>query len=204
VSARQRGAAELALFDFDHTITDADSFGRFIRDLATPQQLASAKWTVGPWLVGYRLGLVSARQLRGRVLKLAFRGRSEAEIREQGARHAHEVLPGLLRMEMMQRIAWHRERGDTLVLVSASLDVYLQPWCEHHGLELICNRLEARDGLLTGHYEGGDCGPHKAQLIRARYDVDAYSQVHAYGDSREDLGMLALAQQRWYRGRQVA
>lgn len=202
--AEPRGATDLALFDFDHTLTDADSFGRFIRDLATPQQLASAKWTAGPWLLGYRLGLVSARQLRERVLKLAFRGRGEAEIREQGARHAHEVLPGLLRPEMMQRIAWHRERGDTMVLVSASLDVYLRPWCERHGLELICNRLEARDGVLTGRYEDGDCGPHKARLIRARYDVDAYPQVHAYGDSREDLDMLALARQRWYRGRQVA
>jgi HAD superfamily hydrolase (TIGR01490 family) len=204
VIAEPRRATDLALFDFDHTITDADSFGRFIRDLATPQQLASAKWTAGPWLAGYRLGLVSARRLRERVLKLAFHGRSEAEIRGQGARHAQEVLPGLLRPEMMQRIAWHRERGDTVVLVSASLDVYLQPWCERHGLELICNRLEARDGVLTGRYHGGDCGPHKARLIRARYDVGAYPQVHAYGDSREDLDMLALAQRRWYRGRQLA
>lgn len=201
--APRRGATGLALFDFDHTITDADSFGRFIRDLATPQQLAAAKWTVGPWLAGYRLGLVSARRLRERVLKLAFRGRDEAEIQALGMRHAHDVLPGLLRPEMMQRIAWHQDRGHTVALVSASLDVYLQPWCERHGLELICNRLEAREGVLTGRYGGGDCGPHKARLIRARYDIGAYPQVHAYGDSREDLDMLALAQQRWYRGRQL-
>ena len=202
--AAARGATDLALFDFDHTVTHSDSFGRFVRDLATPRQLASAKWTLGPWLAGYRLGLVSARQLRQRVIKLAFGGRAEEEIRLQGVRHAHAVLPGLLRPEMMQRIAWHQERGDTVVLVSASLDVYLQPWCESHGLELICNRLEASDGVLTGRYHHGDCGPHKARLIRARYDVDAYRQVHAYGDSREDLDMLALAGQRWYRGRPVA
>jgi len=204
VSAATPGSTDLALFDFDHTITHADSFGRFLRDLATPRQLASAKWTMGPWLAGYRLGLVSARQLRQRVLRLALAGRAEAEIREQGLRHAREVLPGMLRPEMMQRIASHRDRGDTVVLVSASLDVYLQPWCEQHGLELICNRLEASEGVLTGRYHDGDCGPHKARLIRARYDVDAFRQVHAYGDSPEDLGMLALAGQRWYRGRQVA
>ena len=203
MTTEPRHAKDLALFDFDHTLTTGDSFGRFIRDLATPQQLSAAKWTAGPWLLGYRLGLVSARQLRARVMKLAFRGREQADIHRHGARHAREVLPGLLRPEMMQRVAWHRERGDTVVLVSASLDVYLQPWCEHHGIELICNRLEARDGVLTGRYHGGDCGPHKARLIRARYDIGAYAQVHAYGDSREDLDMLALAQQRWYRGRQV-
>ena len=106
MNAKTRGATDLALFDFDHTVTHSDSFGRFIRDMATPQQLASAKWTMGPWITGYRLGVVSARQLRQRVIKLAFRDRAEAEIRVQGVRHAHEVLPGLLRPEMMQRIAW--------------------------------------------------------------------------------------------------
>ena len=30
---------ELALFDFDHTITTGDSYGRFLRRVATPQQL---------------------------------------------------------------------------------------------------------------------------------------------------------------------
>ena len=195
---------DLALVDFDHTVTTCDTYARFLRRIASPQQRAGEAWRVGPWLAGYRLGLVPARRLRERVLKLAFRGRGEAEIREHGLRHAQAVLPGLLRPEMMRRIAWHQERGDTVVLVSASLDVYLQPWCERHGLELICNRLEACDGTLTGRYRDGDCGPHKARLIRARYDVDAYPQVHAYGDSREDLDMLALAQRRWYRGRQIA
>ncbi|RYZ74822.1 MAG: HAD-IB family hydrolase [Lysobacteraceae bacterium] len=194
-------ATDLALFDFDHTLTHADSFGRFLRDLATPAQLAAARWKLGPWLAGYRLGLVSAARLRARAVRLAFTGRSEAEIRDHGARHARDVLAGMLRPEMMQRLAWHRGEGHAVVLVSASLDVYLQPWCDEHGLQLICNRLEARKGVLSGRYDQGDCGPHKARHIRARYDVAAYRQVHAYGDSREDLDMLALAQQRWYRGR---
>ena len=92
MTAGPRGATDLALFDFDHTITDADSFGRFIRDLATPQQLAAAKWTAGPWLAGYRLGLVSARQLRARVLKLA-RGAGEREARWAHLLCGDVVLP---------------------------------------------------------------------------------------------------------------
>ena len=34
---------ELALFDFDHTVTAGDSYGRFLRRIATPQQLARAR-----------------------------------------------------------------------------------------------------------------------------------------------------------------
>lgn len=104
---------------------------------------------------------------------------------------------------MMERIAAHRERGHTVVIVSGSLDVYLAPWCRRHGLELICNRLESVDGRLTGRYAGGDRGGHKVADILARYDLSRYERVHAYGDSREDRAMLALAHERWWRGRRA-
>lgn len=194
----------LALFDFDHTVTATDTYARFLRRVATPQQLARAKWSVGPWLAGYRLGLVSAQAIRRRVTRVVFAGRDAGEIAAHAQAYAHEVLPTLLRPEMMQRIAWHQAQGDSVVLVSASLDLYLQPWCDEHGLELICNRLEQRDGRLTGRYADRDCGPHKARLIRARYDVAAFPRVYAYGDSREDRPMLALAHERWYGGRRLA
>lgn len=194
----------LALFDFDHTVTTADTYARFLRRVATPQQLARAKWSVGPWLAGYRLGLVSAQAIRRRVTRVVFAGRAADEIAAHGEAYARQVLPTLLRPKMMQRIAWHRAQGHRVALVSASLDLYLQPWCDEHGLELICNRLEQRDSRLTGRYADGDCGPHKARLIRARYDVAAFPRVYAYGDSREDRPMLALAHERWYGGRRLA
>ena len=85
-----------------------------------------------------------------------------------------------------------------------SLDAYLRPWCELHGLALICNRLKVVDGRLTGRYLDGDRGAHKAADIRARYDLTQFDRVHAYGDSSEDKPMRALAQERWWRGHCVA
>ena len=194
---------DLALVDFDHTVTTCDTYARFLRGVATPEQRAGEAWRVGPWLAGYRLGLVPAAALRTRVTRLVFTGGDPAAIAAAGQRYADEVLPGVLRPRMMERIAWHRARGDTLVLVSGSLDLYLRPWCERHGMELLCNRLEVVDGHLTGRYLGGDRGAHKAADIRARYDLSRYERIHAYGDSREDRPMLALAHERWYRGRHV-
>jgi HAD superfamily hydrolase (TIGR01490 family) len=195
---------QLALFDFDHTITTGDSYGRFLRRVATPGQLARARWKVGPWLLGYRAGLVSAEGLRARATRLAFTGRDAGEIAAHGADFSRETLPSMLRAEMMERIDWHRAQGHAIALVSGSLDLYLQPWSERHGLSLVCNRLEAIDGLLTGRYAGGDIGRHKAREVRARCDLSRYECIHAYGDSREDLPMLALAHVRWYRGRRMA
>ena len=195
---------DLALVDFDHTVTTCDTYSRFLRRVATPAQLSAAKWTVGPWLLGYRLRLVSAAALRTRVTRLTFAGRDAAEIEAAGECHARNVLPGVLRPAMMERIGWHQARGDTVVIVSGSLDAYLRPWCDAHGLALICNRLEVEDGRLTGRYLAGDRGAHKAADIRARYDLTQFDRVHAYGDSSEDKPMLALAQERWWRGQRIA
>ncbi|CAD0344153.1 HAD family hydrolase [Xanthomonas hortorum] len=191
---------QLALFDFDHTITTCDTYARFLRKVATPAQLAAAKWQVGPWVLGYRVGLISAQALRARVTRLVFSTRSLEEMTMHGAAYARNDLPGMLRTNVMQRIDWHQAQGHEVVLVSASLDLYLQPWCAQHDLSLICNRLEHHAGVLSGRYANGDCGPHKATQIRLRYDLSQYECVHAYGDSREDTPMLALAQRRWYRG----
>ncbi|CAD1789816.1 HAD family hydrolase [Xanthomonas euroxanthea] len=191
----------LALFDFDHTITTCDSYARFLRKVATPAQLATAKWQVGPWLLGYRLGMVSAAALRARVTRIVFSDRRLDEVAAHGADFARTALPGVLRAEVMQRIDWHQAQGHEVVLVSASLDLYLQPWCAQHDLSLICNKLEHHAGVLSGRYAEGDCGPRKAAQIRLRHDLSQYECVHAYGDSREDKPMLALAQQRWYRGK---
>ena len=195
---------DLALVDFDHTVTTCDTYSRFLRRVATPAQLSAAKWTVGPWLLGYRLRLVSAAALRTRVTRLTFAGRDAAEIEAAGECHARDLLPGVLRPAMMERIGWHQARGDTVVIVSGSLDAYLRPWCDAHGLALICNRLEVEDGRLTGRYLAGDRGAHKAADIRARYDLTQFDRVHAYGDSSEDKPMLALAQERWWRGQRIA
>ena len=195
---------DLALVDFDHTVTTCDSYARFLRSIATPRQRARAPWTVGPWMAAYKLRLLSAAALRRRVTRIVFSGRDIAEVEAAGRRYADQQLPALLRPEMMARIAWHRARGDTVVLVSGSLDAYLRPWCDAHGLALICNRLAVVDGRCTGHYLHGDRGEHKADDIRAAYDLSAFARVHAYGDSREDRPMLALAQERWWRGHRIA
>lgn len=191
---------DLALFDFDHTITCVDTYSRFLRASARPGQRKRGELYVAPWVLGYKLGLVSAPRLRARATLVAFRGRIESEVREAGMRYAQVELPRMLRPEMLERIGWHQARGDAVVVVSGSLDVYLRPWCDALGLGLICNELESESGRLTGRYHGCDRASDKAVQIRARYDLDAYAELHAYGDSREDRPMLALARHRWFRG----
>lgn len=195
----------LALFDFDGTITDRELFADFVAGAVPAHRLRLGRWLFMPMVLGYKLGLVSGSTIRARVARFGFQGLDVATAEQAGRRFADEVLPGAIRPEALQRIAWHREQGDTVVVVSGAFDLYLRHWCERHGLDWICSALEAEDGVLTGRYRGAQCvGAEKPRRVGERYDLSRYGQIYAYGDTREDLDMLALAHRRWYRWQEVA
>ncbi len=195
----------LALFDFDGTITRSDSWMPFLKFAVPPLKLVVGQGLLLPVLVGYKLGAVPPTRARAAASMVAFRGERAATIRERGAEYASEALPGSLRSEALERVAWHRERGDHIVVVSASLDVYLAPWCRTHGVDLICTELEERAGRLTGRLVGGDCtGAEKARRVKERYELARYESVYAYGDTIEDREMLECAHVKYYRGRAIS
>jgi HAD superfamily hydrolase (TIGR01490 family) len=190
----------LALFDFDGTITSTDSWTPFVRIAVPPWRLAAARALLLPVLVGHRLGALSASRGREIGARVAFQGERTAGILERGRNYAATTLPGEVRPEALARIEWHRSQGDHVVVVSASLDVYLAPWCHAHGLDFICTVLEQRAGRFTGRYVQGDCsGGEKARRVREKYDLTRYGTVYAYGDSGEDREMLECANEQYYR-----
>ncbi|MBB4133362.1 HAD family hydrolase [Xanthomonas sp. 3075] len=196
---------DLALFDFDGTITSKDTFTAFIHEAVKPSRLLLGKILLSPLIVGYKLGIVRGSTIRTGVSRFGFFGRSEKEIRAAGASFSTKVLPAVVRPEMLERIRWHKDRGDTVVVVSASLDVYLSDWCKALGIDLICTELKFSGGRTYGRYKQGDCsGPRKACQIRTRFDVFEYREIFAYGDTKDDLEMLEMAQHKFYRGRQVS
>jgi phosphatidylglycerophosphatase C len=193
----------LALFDFDGTITHTDTFRPFIDFAVSPRRRRFGTLLLGPVIAAYGLGYVPASRLRALVVFCGFRGRREAELDALGARYAR-TFEHVVRPEALARIRWHRDRGDRVVVVSASLRPYLRAWCEALGLDLVCTELESRRGVLTGSYLGGDCtGAEKARRVRARYDLARYPVIYAYGDTHEDRELLGLASKRYFRWREV-
>lgn len=194
----------LALFDFDGTLTHSESFPDFVKATVRPGRLALGKLLLAPLVIGYRLGWVSGVRVRESIVAFGYRGVPEAALREAGLAFATRALPAVLRPEAMARLRWHQAQGDVVVVVSGAFDLYLAPWCASHGVDLMCSTLEARDGLLTGRYRGPQCvGPEKVRRVRAKYRLEDYPVVYAYGDTREDLDLLELAHRRYYRGAEI-
>ena len=205
MAATENGAGrDLALFDFDGTLTTRETFPDFMRYAVARPRLIVGRVLLAPVVFGYRRGWVAGNPTRASIVQVGLRGVDAARLRAQGEAFAREVLPSVLRPEAMARLAWHRDRGDRIVVVSGGLDVYLAPWCAAQGVELLCSVLAERDGRITG-YAGAQCvGEEKVRRVRALCDPQAYAAIHAYGDTHEDQAMLAMAHHRTYRGQVVA
>ena len=196
---------DLALFDFDGTITTTDTWTPFMRLAVRPARIRAGRVLLSPIVIGYKLGLVSATRCRRVAARVGFQGEEAARMRRLGLEYAADVLPRQLRPAALDRIAWHQSRGDHVVIVSASLDLYLAPWAAGQGLDSICTSLEERAGRLTGRYVAGDCtGREKVRRVRARYALDRYATVYAYGDSGEDRELLDLAHRKYYRWKEIS
>ena len=194
----------LALFDFDGTITTRELFGDFMRYAVSKPRRIAGNFVFLPLILGYKMGLVSGNRIRARVVRFGFRGVPVETLSAKARAFCADVVPAALRPIALARIRWHQERGDRVVVVSGALDIYLEHWCGEHGLELICSRLEARSGVMTGRYREAQCiGEEKRRRIRECYDVDSFEHVYAYGDTRDDAEMLALAHTRFFRWKPV-
>lgn len=186
----------LALFDFDGTLTTRDSLLPFLRQVVgTPRFVAGLAALSGP-LLSYALGRTANDVAKQRLLGHFLRGRELADLDSCGRAFADAHLPGLLRPATMAALQAHRAAGDTCVVVSASLDVYLQPWAERQGLHaVLCSRLEvdARQ-RVTGRLQPANCwGPEKARRIHEWLGARRPEHITAWGDSRGDDAMFALA-----------
>jgi phosphatidylglycerophosphatase C len=190
----------LALFDFDGTITSGDSWTPFMGLATGPVRKALGYTVLLPVGAGYYAGLVAGRTARPLYTHVAFRGVEAERVRDIGARYAANVLPLMVQPRAVEQIAWHKANGDTVVVVSAALGLYVQPWCESVGIDCIATELEERHGRFTGRIRGGECtGPEKAVRVRRRYDLTRFGEIYAYGDTEEDRELLALADRRFYR-----
>jgi phosphatidylglycerophosphatase C len=211
----------VAAFDFDGTLVDGDSLVPFLARLSngagrsdaagrndsagtkqSRRRLAEAKllWSAAPAMVtAYRQG--GRDQAKVALLRRTVTGLPAEEVGHAGAAFGQE-LAARLRPDMAARVRWHRSAGHQTVIVSASLDVYLDAFAGATGFDhVLATALEVDPaGRLTGGIRGANVrGPEKASRLRALLTTmpatpsNERPELWVYGDSAGDDDMLAMA-----------
>jgi len=192
----------IAAFDFDGTLTRRDTLLPFLLHTLGTATVARHALMLSPMLVAYALGRISNGDAKERVFVRCLAGIPSDVLRRRSALFAERVLPGLINPEAMQRLSWHKRQGHRCVLISASLDVYLQPWSEQAGFDVVlATQLEQReDGCVSGKLSGANCfGAEKVRRLEVFLPVREAYTLYAYGDSRGDKELLAFADYSYYR-----
>lgn len=184
----------LVLFDFDGTISSRDSFLLFMWWM-DQKRLTSTMVRRLPQIVRFKLQYMPNQHLKERFLTDMFAGLILESFRRDAERFCEQRLPRIIRNDFWQRREWHQKQGHTLVVVTATPRVILEPWCRLHGMDIIGSELEVdQNGCLTGRLAGKNCmGEEKVRRIREHYNLTAHPEVYAYGDTAGDLPMLDLA-----------
>jgi phosphatidylglycerophosphatase C len=186
----------VAAFDFDGTISQRDTLGPFLASVCGRGAVYRALLVRSPALAAALVGIGQRDAEKERLCRKLLAGRTIEQVRDAGSQYAHRLVgDGAFREQALDDLARHRELGHEIVIVSASLDVYLDPLAPHLGVDhVISTSLEVDDqGHVTGRLLGGNVrGPEKARRLRAWLGPDPV-ELWAYGDSAGDRELLAMA-----------
>ena len=191
---------DLALFDFDGTITKDDSLLKFIRFVVGDVRFVFGLVVLSPILVAYKLKLIPNYKAKQKMLSWFFKGMSKEAFLKVANEYSLVHIDKILRPKAIEKINWHKNQGHKVVVVSASIEFWLRPWCEKNGLELIATKLEIKDDIVTGKLLSKNCyGVEKVNRIKEIYNLKDFEYIYSYGDSSGDKQMLELAHEKFYK-----
>jgi HAD superfamily hydrolase (TIGR01490 family) len=190
---------QLALFDFDGTITTDDSLIKFIRFVVGDAKTMWGMILLFPMLITYKLKLIPNYKAKQYMLSYFFKGMSKEKFMKVANEYSLKHIDTILRPKAMEKIAWHKEQGHKIVIVSASIECWLKPWCDKNNLDLIATKLQIKNSIVTDRFLTKNCyGIEKVNRVQEQYNLDDYDHIYAYGDSRGDKELLELANERFY------
>lgn len=184
----------------DGTITNRDSLIHFIRYSHGYPRLAIGLLSNIHYLIAYKMGLYPNDKAKEIVLGYFFGGWNTKNFLAIAHKYSQQELDKITRPQAMEKIRWHQQEGHKIVIVSASIESWLEKWCEKHDLELISTRLQFEEDKVVGKFSTKNChGAEKVRRIKEKYDLSEFETIYAYGDSSGDTEMLQLANEQHFK-----
>jgi len=190
---------DIYFIDFDGTITRADSFIKFIffskGVIITLGVLAIAF----PIYLFFKSIKKDTGFLKERIIGFLYRDLNIDCFNKIASDFSNYILPKMIK-DSFKRYILKIKKNDKVVIVSASLDNYLRPWCEKNNFDLLATELEHKNGKLTGKFHTKNCnGNEKVHRIISQYDLNNFDKIYVFGNSKGDREMLALGTNSYFK-----
>ncbi len=190
---------KIAVFDFDGTITNKDSFIEFIKFAKGRGALFRGIILLSPILILYKLGIIKNSYAKQVVFSYFFKNMTLRRFDDFCERFARKI-PTFCREKAILQIQEYVRDSVDVVIVSASIENWIVPWARQMGIQnVLSTQIEVSpDGQVTGLFLSDNCyGKEKVDRLLSAYpDIknnrDLYNII-AYGDSKGDFDLLLFA-----------
>lgn len=195
------GLLNLAVFDFDGTLTRCDTLLPIVRLIAGRRRFWQAMPFLALDLAKVMLGLSNRDTAKGNFLKRTIKGATAALASEKARAFQRKYADKLLSPEAVSELQKRLRARDDIVIISASPELFVEPFAETLGARLLGTRLALADAALSGVLAGKNChGEEKVyRLLEILPQPRSKYFIRAYGDSAGDKALLKLADESHYR-----
>lgn len=194
------GARVLSVFDFDGTLTRHDSFVPFLRFAFGKREFSRRILSLALPSLRYLARGMTRDELKAQLISAFLTGVEAKWVSQQASEFCYFVWPKLMRPSGLRSVAAELTSGAEVTLCSASPTLVLHPFAERLGIKLIGTDLEVVDGTLTGRISGNNCRcENKVLRLEAVYGPLTQYRLRAWGDTRGDHELLAVAQDAHWR-----
>lgn len=191
---------QLVFFDLDGTITRRDTLIGYVSGalLRRPWRLPRLLGVL-PTLCSFLLGRADRGALKGSLIHWALGGLGRHEIEQWTSQYVPRLIRRGVFADALRAIDAHRSQQDHLVLMSASVDLYVPAIGRALGFsESVCSMVRWDGERLDGRLEGPNCRDERKAAIVREYR-ERFPEAHsvAYGNSAPDLPHLEIVDQGW-------
>ncbi|MDP9083077.1 MAG: HAD-IB family phosphatase [Pseudomonadota bacterium] len=187
----------MAIFDLDGTLTWRDTFVFYVLGYLRRHPLRSLRlWRLPYALLAFAIGGRNRGQLKSRIIQMIMGGEPRSAIDSWTAAFVQSLQPrGRFRPAALAALEAHRLAGDSLVLLSASPDLYVPDIGRLLGFErILCTEIAWRGGRLEGSLKSPNRqGAEKLRCLEWLRNQYPGMRVVAYGNSAFDLVHMVRA-----------
>ncbi len=186
----------LAIFDLDETLIAADSarlWNHFLVEKGlAPSSLLTHEHAM---MAAYTKGSLDMDHYMKTTLE-PLKGKTPHTIKQLVDEFIHVVITPAIYPQALDRIEWHRKRGDHILIISATGEHLVKPIATALGIDnVIAIEIEQNQGVYTGKTTGilsfkeGKVERLKLWLQQQKH---SYKGSYGYSDSINDLPLLSL------------
>jgi phosphatidylglycerophosphatase C len=191
----------LLLVDLDGTLLLGNSLPRYlVVAVGWWKLLVGLPMLLLRWIALVLHGKMQSGKLKEALFFNYLRGQSRETLEQWGELSVKQQLLPILNPGVKKPMDEAMAQGDTVFLVTASLDFWVKPLANHLGCGYLCTMAEYNaQAFFTGRFATPNCkyGEKKRRVLE-QFDLNAISRVVAYGNSNGDAGMFELAHDVWW------